>query len=308
MHRPAPFIVGVPRSGTTLLRLMLDSHPEMAIPAETHFLPRLIRRMEEGDRRLRLLRRSGPGRNLRGRHAEAGRRIAWELITSHRRWPDWRLDADRLRARFEDIEPFGVAEAARAFYELCAESAAKPRWGDKSPSYRRRMRRIQAVLPEARFVHIVRDGRDVALSLMEVPWGPRTVTEAAQTWAADIRRARRQATRLRHYMELRYEDLVAEPDVWLHRVSEFVELPWDERMLDYHGRAEERIGEFARDFAMRGGVTMSAEERARQHRFTSRPPSAARTERWRTEMSLAEKTAFEGTVGGLLEELGYPAG
>src|SRR5687767_14411115 len=148
---PAPFVIGVPRSGTTLLRLMLDSHPELVIPAETHFLPTLFRTIEGVDDR-------------------TARQQALELITGHRRWLDWNLEVDELRGEFEATEPFGGAEAARAFFRLCAEKAGKPRWGDKSPSYRKRMRRIAPVLPEARFVHVIRDGRDVALSLMDVPW------------------------------------------------------------------------------------------------------------------------------------------
>jgi hypothetical protein len=283
---PAPFVIGVPRSGTTLLRLMLDSHPELVIPAETHFLPTLFRTIEGVD--------DGNAREQ-----------ALELITGHRRWLDWNLDVDELRGAFEATEPFGGAEAARAFFRLCAEKAGKRRWGDKSPSYRKRMRRIAPVLPEARFVHVLRDGRDVALSLMDVPWGPSTVSEAAELWVRDIRRARRQAKRVEHYLELRYEDLVAEPEPRLREVAAFVDLPWDESMLAYHERAGERIGEFAREFPMRRGVTMTAEERAQHHRHTSEPPTAARTGRWRSEMTDADRAIFDGEAMGLLEELGY---
>jgi hypothetical protein len=302
---PAPFVVGVPRSGTTLLRLMLDSHPELVIPAETHFLPKLFRAIEAGDARRRLPWRGPPGRRLRGAAARRARHQALDLITSHRRWPDWGLTKDELAARFDAEEPFGCAEAARAFFGLCAAKADKPRWGDKSPSYRLRMRRIASALPEARFVHVIRDGRDVALSLMDVPWGPGTVAEAAEMWARDIKRTRRQAKRVGHYMELRYEDLVAEPEERLREVAGFVDLPWDEAMLAYHERAEQRIGEFARDFAMRRGVTMTAAERAGQHRHTSMPPTAARTGRWRQEMGAAERSSFDGEPRALLEELGY---
>src|SRR5947207_10054330 len=78
---PAPFVVGVPRSGTTLVRLMLDAHPDLAIPPETHFLPKLIRLVQEAD------------------EAEDARAAALEFITTHRRWPDFGLEADDLRER-----------------------------------------------------------------------------------------------------------------------------------------------------------------------------------------------------------------
>src|SRR2546430_13399132 len=79
---PAPFVVGVPRSGTTLLRLMLDAHPELAIPPETHFLPKLIKACRDAEQA-----GSDPGER------------AVEIITHHRRWPDFGLAEADLRAR-----------------------------------------------------------------------------------------------------------------------------------------------------------------------------------------------------------------
>src|SRR5918999_488597 len=78
MRTPAPFIVGVPRSGTTLLRLMLDAHPELTIPPETHFVPKLVK----------LWRREG-----------AGARECADWIVGHPRWGDFGLDEDEPRAR-----------------------------------------------------------------------------------------------------------------------------------------------------------------------------------------------------------------
>src|SRR6185503_17766190 len=118
---PAPFVVGVARSGTTLLRLMLDAHPQLTIPPETHFVPKLIshceRWMEEG--------------------ATTGERRdrAFELITTHPRWGDFGLDADALRRHLEAHDRLSPGDAARSFYEAYAEREGKPRWGDKSPPY-----------------------------------------------------------------------------------------------------------------------------------------------------------------------------
>ena len=167
------------------------------------------------------------------------------------------------------------------------------------------MRRIAPVLPEARFVHVIRDGRDVALSMMDVPWGPATVAEAAEMWVRDIRRARRQAKRLGHYMELRYEDLVGEPEACLRRSPTSSSCRGTTRCSTTTSVPSERIGEFARDFSMRRGVTMTANERAEQHRFTATPPRTDRSGRWRREMSEDDRTAFEGEGLELLEELGY---
>jgi Sulfotransferase family len=284
---PAPFIVGVARSGTTLLRLMLDAHPELAIPPETHFIPKVVKVCDEpGDPRERV----------------------FELISTHRRWPDYGLDADELRERLDRIDPLTAGGALRAFYGLYAEKQGKPRWGDKSPSYVRRMRRVESALPEAHFVHLVRDGRDVALSQVEVDFGPNAVEDAARDWVEGIGKARRQARRVRRYTELRYEDLVADPEPPLHRVCEFVELPWDATMLDYHEGASDRMAEVTRDFERGSGPAIPASVRAERHTRVAEPPQRARAGRWRNDMSPADRERFEAIAGDLLVELGYGVG
>ncbi len=147
MRRPAaPFVVGVNRSGTTLLRLMLDAHPDLTIPPETHFVPEVIRlARRDGGTRVRMVR----------------------TMTRHPRWGDFGIDARELRGRVAHIKPAKAGPVVRAFYELYAESQGKARWGDKTPRYMRAMPRIEKALPEARFIHIIRDGRDVALSQSE---------------------------------------------------------------------------------------------------------------------------------------------
>ncbi len=285
---PAPFIVGATRSGTTLLRLMLDAHPEMAIPSETHFIPDLIKayRLE----------------------STSPERLA-EVVTAHRRWGDFHLDANDLLERFRAIDPLTPGDAIRAFFELYAEREGKPRWGDKTPGYVREMHRIESVLPEARFVHLIRDGRDVALSVLDMNWGPSTVPEAAFRWKKRILRAREQVPRIGHYVEIRYEDLVRDTEATLRRVCEFVELPYNEAMLRYHERAEERLQEKARDLD-RGPdkAPQSAEARMESHALAAEPPNPERIERWRTEMSGEDRAVYEELAGDLLADLGYEVG
>jgi hypothetical protein len=270
---------------------MLDAHPELAIPPETHFIPKLARTMEEEARDT----------------TEDRRRAAFELITQHRRWPDFGLDVGELERRFEAIEPFTSTEAMRAFYGLYAERQGKPRWGDKSPSYVRRMRRVAAVLPEATFIHLIRDGRDVALSQLEVHHGADEVTEAAGEWVAGIEKARRGARHLSEdaYLEERYEDLVEDPEPVLGRVCRHVDLDFDPAMLDYHRSAEDRLSETVREFSRGDGPAITAEQRAAQHANVSKPPQRERAGRWRKDMSPEQVSAFESVAGELLADLGY---
>jgi hypothetical protein len=283
---PAPFIVGVPRSGTTLLRLMLDAHSELAIPPETHFLPKLFKACEdEGDARARVL----------------------ELLTTHRRWPDFELPAEAVAERLEGDGPLDPGDAARAFYGAYAAKQGKSRWGEKTPQYVKVMGRIAAKLPEARFIHLIRDGRAVALSLMEVSWGPSTISEAAELWVELIASARRKAGRLPHYIELRYEDLIADPEPVVREACELAELEFELAMLSYHDAASERMSAVARDFKTGGedATEVSAEERARQHSLVSAPPDSGRADRWRAEMDPADVASFEAIAGDTLDELGY---
>jgi Sulfotransferase family len=282
---PAPFIVGVPRSGTTLLRLMLDAHSLMAIPPETHFIPKLIRLVE---------------------HSKGNPRDAVvELVTKHRRWPDFELEPAAFEARLDAAPQLDAATVVRSFYEAYAEAQGKPRWGEKTPQYLRMMGRIARTLPEAHFVHIIRDGRDVALSLLSVEWGPTNVRHAAEQWVDEIHTARRKLSRIPHYIETRFEELVSDPEPLLRRVCEFVELEFEPAMLSYHQSAARRMGEMQRDFEIAGGPTLTPEERVRQHALVSAPPSTAAAGRWQEAMDPADVGAFEEIAGEMLNELGY---
>jgi len=282
---PAPFIVGVGRSGTTLLRLMLDAHPELAIPAETHFVPDLLER-------------------------EAECRLASELvdaIVAARTWDDFGLDEGAFRAAVERREAHGAPAVLRVFYSLCAEREGKSRWGDKTPGYVKRMRPIAHALEEARFVHLIRDGRDVALSRLKRGMGAgKPIGDVADLWKRRIESARKQAKRLRgRYLELRYEDLVAEPETALRRVCELIELDFDPAMLDYREQAQRRIDELG-DLAAEGRRDeRDREERQAAHSLATEAPTQARVEVWREEMAPADREEFEGIAGGLLRELGY---
>lgn len=282
---PSPFIVGVGRSGTTLLRLMLDAHPDLAIPSETHFLRKAVRACE---------RDPDP------------RRAFLETVTSHHRWENHDIERDLLAQRIAAIEPFDLSEAVRAFYNLYAERFGKPRWGDKTPRYVGQMKIIQGLLPEAHFIHLIRDGRDVALSTKDVWFGPGSVEEAAQRWRSTIEKARRRSRKLSHYLEIRYEDLVSDTEPTLRKIGDFISLPWDPIMLDYHKTADKRMSEMYRDVTTPDGRTkVRGEDRKAIHSLTNKPPQHDRVGRWRSEMSHSDRKRFEEIAGEMLRELGY---
>jgi hypothetical protein len=281
---PAAFVVGASRSGTTLLRLMLDAHPEVAIPAETHFIPRLATYWE---------RSADPAAEFVAR------------VVQEERWVDLALPADLLARAVADARPETLGEALRILYGLYAELHHKRRWGDKTPGYVLHMPLIAALLPEARFIHVIRDGRAVAVSHRGLGFGPQEIEEAARWWDARVRQARRDAALLPEgsYLEVRYEDLVTDPAGTLQLVCEAIDLRWDPGMLDYHLQAGERLAETDEGS---GRLILGTEPGRESRRRLQTPPDSSRSSRWREELTGDEVRRFEAIAGPLLDELGYP--
>ncbi len=275
-REPAVFVVGMNRSGTTLLRMMLDAHPQLTIPPETHFVPDLIKAAKADD--------ATPEERARG--DEVGPRVG-------------RL---RLLRRGDARAPAGARRGSRPA-RRCAPST-RPTWSSRAsragarrrPTYVQKMKLIQRALPEARFVHVIRDGRDVALSVLDRTVRDLTAGDVANRWQQeDHQGARATRRKLDHYMEIRYEDLILDTEPVLRRVVEFVELPWDDAMLSYHERSGERLKEMARALPGDGRAQeLSVERRMATHAMTTKPPSADRVARWRTQMSAEQRERVRG--------------
>lgn len=262
----ATVVLGVSRSGTTLLKAMLDAHSQLAIPSESYFLPQLW-----------------------DRHGAQPDRDAFvEDLGRLERVREWGVDPEDVRARLPERPTF--AEAIQSIYQLYAESKGKPRFGEKTPLYMQHLDVLERAFPDARYVHIVRDGRDAALSMLAMTRKPRFnlsrprgVGDFASAWQREVRAAQRFG-RTHPYLELRYEDLVAEPESRLRDVCTFLGLEYEPAMLEYHRREDPSLY-------------------ADHPRLAQPPVRDART--WRKEMRLADVKLFEAIAGDLLAELGY---
>jgi hypothetical protein len=288
--KPVPFIVGVGRSGTTMLRLMLDAHPDLAIPPETHFVPDVIEAINDG---------ADPAKVV-------------EVMQGARQWGDLHMEPDEVRERLEAVSDWNAGNALRAFYAIYGKRQGKPRVGEKTPGYVRKMRLIEKAMPEARFIHVIRDGRDVALSRWKRTLGEgkrAPATQVAEGWQRRIRRAQQQGRKLGHYLELRYEDLVTDTEPNLRKIAEFIELDWDPVMLRYYEHAADRMAEMARDLPSTDGKPVRpGEERMQAHAMTQKPPDPTAMYRWKEKMSPEDVRDFEAAAGELLSELGYEVG
>jgi hypothetical protein len=227
-------------------------------------------------------------------------------VTAADTWPNLALDTAVLRKALRAVEPFSLSDAIRTFYRLYAQRFKKARWGDKTPPYRRHMPGIQRLLPEAHFIHIVRDGRDVALSYRDLWFGPGDgITVQARFWAREVRAARAQATGLQHYLEIKYETLVGDPEATLARICDYLELPYDPGMLDYYKFAASRLAEIISPFGQPDRPPKDIDRFLAIHEHTKHPPDTRRTGRWRIEMSEDEQRRYEAVAGTLLRKLGY---
>lgn len=272
-----PFLTGCERSGTTMLRAMLDAHPDVAIPDESHFLPVLIAR--------RAVLEAADGVDVD---------LLVALLAASPGFRRWQLDLDALRARFEASPPRDLAEAVHGLYREYADEHGAVRYADKTTTYVFELVAIARLLPEARFAHLVRDGRNAALSLLQVPWGPQTVEEAATWWRVRVQAARDAGALLgpQRYTEVRFESLVRESEAELVRLAEFFDLTWDDGLLRW----------FERSHAV---VDTMPTRRQTTHRNLGRPPSANLRD-WRREMPSRDQLLFEVLAGDLLDDLGYP--
>jgi len=266
---PPVIILGVGRSGTTLLRVMLDRSSQIAIPYESFFVTPLAHR--------------------HGRRPQLDDFL--DDLERFYQLYEWGIALEDVRPRLR--EGMTTGEAIAAVFEVYAEHEQKPRWGDKTPLYMQHLPLLERLFPDALWVHLVRDGRDAALSFLELPEGfsgktwalPRTAAQFAARWRTEIRAARRLGTHVGgRYLELRYEDLVVEPERELRRVCEHASLPWEPAMLE-HANAPE--------------VSAMPE-----HRNLAQPPTPGLRD-WRSQMSREDAVAFEEVAGDVLRSSDY---
>jgi hypothetical protein len=212
-----------------------------------------------------------------------------------------RLDIPR-----EDVErlldshgPASYAHFVSGIFELYGRRRGKPLVGDKTPGYVREMATLHALWPRARFVHLIRDGRDVWLSVADwnkadrslgrfATWPRDPVTTAALWWERSVRLGRETGRPLGPalYHEVRYEDLVGDPAEVSRALCTFLGIAYDEAMLQYHeGRQRDAGGRSAKSAWL--------------------PPTPGLRD-WRKQMAAADVERFEAAAGDLLDELGYP--
>lgn len=232
MFRGPVFVVGRPRSGTKLLRALLNGHSAISIPFwESNFIPKSVAKAKEfGDL-------SDPKNFVL--FFDFFSKI--EFFRKIRENPFYSDIVDNAKW-FHAIEDFFYADIIKAFYTMYADRDNKCIWGDKSPHYMIDIPTLKQLFPECRFIHIVRDVRDHCLSNMKV-WN-KNPYRAAQMWVDAIRKCRKDASFCLggSYYELKYESLLDDPEQELRKVCDFLSIQYEETMLTL-GKPVERYGD-----------------------------------------------------------------
>jgi hypothetical protein len=262
------FVVGSARSGTTLLRMILNAHSEIAVPPESRFVVELWNGRSEVDVESFL-----------------------GALARHPRWNTWGLPIETVRRELEGARRVPYRAAIEAAYRAYARVRHKTKFGDKTPRYIEQIPLLARLFPRARFVHQIRDGRNVALSYAAVPFGPGTVAGAAELWAARVSQGRAAGRSLgpRRYMEIHYEDLVRSPEPQVEALCRFLEVAFEPGMVRYTDMSQ--------------GDVLSRHAHYNPH--VTRPP-IPQVRSWEQEMSVGEIEMFEAVAGDVLSEVGYP--
>lgn len=223
------FIVGMPRSGTKLLRGLLSKHPRIKIlAAETDFLPFIEQWVEKQGEPVTATAFEQFSKAMSGANYFNFRPAARGPF----RWQDWRTACN---GRF-DVN--GLFEGFSR-YELEAERGSGVIWADKSPAYIRQIPLIQRHFPTGRILHIVRDVRDHCVSMRNA-WG-KDIRRSAWRWGKDVLAAHRQCLAMPdRCLEVRFEELLQDPDTQMRRICLFLDLSFFAGLTELSQSVEQR--------------------------------------------------------------------
>jgi hypothetical protein len=262
-YRPV-FVVGMNGSGTTMLLDSLGRHPKLyGFPQETRVIPHLIASVGQ----------------LGDLADDENFRRLWERV---RQIPAFRLvnggQAPPLPANWAEF-PRSLAAVLDAMFRYFAAPHEKTRWCEKTPQHVQHLDSLHRIFPAAKFIHIIRDGRDCAASFQK-RW-KRTPELTVFRWQKVVSAGRAQGQRLGDcYFELKYEDLTLNPEHWMRRLCDVIGVPFHPNVLVSRRPQSDKRG-------ILGGIEPN-------------------TEKWRAHFSAKRLERLERIAGAYLAELDYP--
>ena len=285
MSSPFLFACGVPRSGTTVLQRMLNSHPELAVVNDSHFIPRALELTDKS-----LVEQAKQGLPIQ---------LTPELADNVQNYHRFRR-MGLTTPEFETVRSCSTTyqELVAGLYELHASKNDKRFAGEKTPDYVRRLGMLHGLFPAAKLIHLVRDGRDVALSLLEwaTPtkgpgriklWNEEPIAVCALWWRHLAMASRNDLSQVpaNRYLEIQYHNLVSRPEPTLEHLCHFLGLQYSEQMNQYH----------------RGKSKPNSNLSAKSAWLATRPG----LRNWRTDMQDDQVELFEALAGDALQAFGF---
>lgn len=278
---PFVFVVGCPRSGTTLLRRILNAHSLIAIPkVETHWIPKFYKK----------------GDGLTENGMITGRFL--DILLAYHRTSKMGISRQDLEEILGTRTDLPYAAFVEQIFNLYGRTHGKKLVGDKTPGYVRFIDLLHSLFPGAKFIHLVRDGRDVGLSMLAWNRIHKTagrissfesdpVTTMALYWEWLVRLGIESGAALPrgYYHQVSYESLVNSTGQASREMCSFLQVPFDEAMLQFYSGRE------------RNDVALSAKK-------AWLPPTQGLRD-WRSQMSGDDILRFEAVAGDLLSSLGY---
>jgi hypothetical protein len=266
------FVIGAGRSGTTLLRLILAGHSRLHIPPETSYVIPLVRELP-----------------LTGALTQAQLDRAVMIMTEDYRWPDMEISAEELHHEAASLPDPSLVDIINIVYHRHLAHANKERFGDKTPGYIEIVPQLAALYPGAKFIHLIRDGRDVAISCIDLDW-ERYYDRARFEWTLAMAKRHEylRSSYAQQILDVRYEDLVTDVEGTVRRICDFLGEAFEPTMLDWHDL-----------------ISLVPARERHIHGKLSQPPSRDAISVWQRKLTALECFAMEACMYRDLEQLDY---
>ncbi len=264
------FIGGCDRSGTTLLGAMLGSHSKCLCIPEFQSKIEVFQHIKHWDNNLNI-------------------KEVFEMLKNHWRFRIWELDINLdpdsqnvIGSSYSRLIEFIIKKYGEKVYKLSPEF-----WVDHSPSNIQFAYSLFNLFPKAKMIHIVRDGRAVANSVLRLDWGPNTIVRAAPWWLENISYGLCAESLFgdKHVIRVRYEDLVLKPEITLKNICSFMNIVYQPEMSKAIGF---RVPSYTE----------------RQHNMVGQELNRKRIEAWESELTERQIEIFENLTGEMLLYLG----
>jgi len=266
------FIGGCSRSGTTLLGSMLGTNSACVCSPESHFKIAILRTLSDDWQHINL-------------------KDVMAFTMKHWRFQIWELPLE-LDHIAEEAEGESYSNMLNWLVSQYAHDEGKHEarvWVDHTPENISYASTLSDLYPTSKFIHLVRDGRGVAASIMPLDWGPNSIVKAARWWMRMVSFGLAAESFLPpdRIMRVKYEALVAEPDKTLQAICRFLGLTYEPDMKDATGFRPPRYT-------------------IRQHRLVGSKPNRQISNRWKSQLSAREIEIFEHQTRNFLSYLAYP--